>query len=142
MCTDQQTQSHYVVIQSKDKLPTGGTKRENSCGSSDEARLEVTKRVHEANKRTREECLCISTLYNDVMGGLYDKGYDFEAAMSRPQTLKRYPRQNRYKSQGNTKEKTRENITYVEELLRRMTDGSSFPTADDGIAIFASKKKV
>lgn len=65
------------------------------------------------------------------MGGLYDKGYDFEAEMPRPQTLKRFPRQNGYKSQGNTKEKPRENITYDEELLRRMTDGSSFLTADD-----------
>lgn len=76
------------------------------------------------------------------MGKLYDEEYDFEAEMPRPQTLKRFPRQNRYKSQGNTKEKSRENITYNEELLWRMTDGSSFLTADDRIAIFASKKKV
>lgn len=58
LCTNQQPQSHYVVIQSKDKLPNSGTEREHSCGSSDKARLEVTKRVHEANKRTREEYLC------------------------------------------------------------------------------------
>lgn len=131
LSTNQQTQSHYVVIQSKDKLLTSGTKREHCCGSSDKARLEVTKRVHEANKRTREEYICISTLYNDAMGGLYDKGYDFEAEMLRSQSLKRFPRQNRYKSQGSTKEKSRENVTYGEELLRRMTDGSSFFTADN-----------
>lgn len=65
------------------------------------------------------------------MGGLYDKGYDFEAKMPRSQTLKRFLCQNRYKSQGNTKKKTRENISYDEELLRRMTDGSSFLTADN-----------
>lgn len=82
-------------------------------------------REHEKNIYVR------STPYNDAMGGLYDKGYDYEAEMPRSQTLKRFPRQNRYKSQGNTKEKTRENITYDEELLRRMTDGSSFLTADD-----------
>lgn len=35
VCTNQQTQSHYVVIQSKDKLPTSGTKREHSCSCSD-----------------------------------------------------------------------------------------------------------
>lgn len=62
--------------------------------------------------------------------------------MPRSPTLKRFPRQNRYKSQGNTKENTRENITYDEELLRRMTDGSSFLMADERIAICASKKKV
>lgn len=40
-----------LFFQSKDKLPTSGTKREHSCGSSDEAQVEVTKRVGTRSKK-------------------------------------------------------------------------------------------
>lgn len=104
---------------------------EHQCGAPDEARLEVKKSLQKAKKRAREEETQISRIYNQELGELHNKGFDFVTEIPAQATTKRTLQRQRCKSQGNqTEPENREDVVLDEDLLK-MNDGSSFLLADD-----------
>lgn len=104
---------------------------DHECDAPDEARLEVKKALQKAKKRAREEDTSISKIYNEELGELHNKGYEFVTEMPAQLTTKRDLYRQRCRSQGNQAEPEKREDLVLEEEFLNMKDGSSFLLADD-----------
>lgn len=104
---------------------------EHQCGAPDEARLEVKKTLQQAKKRAREEDTAVSKIYNQELGELHNKGYEFVTEMPAEMTTKRVLYKQRCKSQGSQAEPDKRDDVVLSEEFLKMKDGSSFLLADD-----------
>lgn len=128
-CSKQRSKRCRGIMKSKtgEVLSTS----EHQCGAPDEARLEVKKILQQAKKRAREEDTAVSKIYNQELGELHNKGYEFVTEMPAEPTTKRVLYQQRCKSQGNQAEPDKRDDVVLDEDILKMKDGSSFLLADD-----------
>ena len=128
-CSEEKSKRCRGIMKSKtgEVLSTS----EHQCGAPDEARLEVKKTLQQAKKRAREEDTSVSKIYNQELGELHNKGYEFVTEMPAELTTKRVLYQQRCKSQGNQAEPEKRDDVVLDEEILKMKDGSSFLLADD-----------
>jgi hypothetical protein len=110
-----------------------------------EASIDVKKTIYIAKKRAREDCdTQIRQIYNQEFHSLQNRGYEFVTCLPQYSNVRSSLYSIRDQAQGVQKEpKQPAEVVFDEETLK-MSDGSSFLLADDGvqdrILIFAGVK--